>query len=225
MYRLEARERLADAVRGVPDVDHGERVLLNYLQASGPARRAEARSDGGFDVGRGFSGPRPSQPEQEQGDRDGCIVDLERAQQARFEEAKLVVLEPQVEMLCGRRDGLVVDGDLVADKQGRNFAIAIIFEDVRPQAPAIFTVDDGASGCAGVALVGDDQFQRMAEQFDMLVIDRGHAGAERADQAYRVVTAADAGFEHREIATALLKIQASQREHRLKGSEFFVSPP
>src|ERR1700722_4212148 len=99
MYRLEARERLADAVRGVADVDQGERLLLNHLQASRPARRAEARSDGGFDVGSGFSGPHPSQPEQEQGDRDGCIVDLERAEQIRFEKAELVVLEPQVEML------------------------------------------------------------------------------------------------------------------------------
>ena len=100
--------------------------------------------------------------------------------------------------------------------------MAIIFEDMRSQVPAIFPVDDGASGCAGVALVGDDQFQRMAEQFDMLVIDRGHAGGERADQAYRIVAAADAGLEHREIAFALLKIQAGQREHRLKGPEFLI---
>ena len=47
---------------------------------------------------------------------------------------------------------------------------------------------------------------------------------ERADQAHRVVTAADAGLEHREIAIALLKMQAGQREHRFKGAEFFVSP-
>src|ERR1700731_4183254 len=110
MYRLEARERLADAVRGVPDIDHGERFSLNHLQTSGPARRAEARSDRSFDSGRGFSRPRPSQPEQEQGDCDGCIVDLERAQQARFQRAKVAVLELEVEALYGGRDGLVVDG-------------------------------------------------------------------------------------------------------------------
>ena len=87
---------------------------------------------------------------------------------------------------------------------------------MRPQAPAVLAVDDGAAGCTGVALVGDDQFQRVAEQFDMLVIDRGDAGGARADQTNRIVAAADAGLEHREVASALLKIQAGQREHGLE---------
>ncbi len=56
----------------------------------------------------------------------------------------------------------------------------------------------------------------------MLVIDRRHAGRARADQARRVVAAADAGLEHREIAVALLEIQAGQREHRFKASELFA---
>src|SRR5665213_4356102 len=59
----------------------------------------------------------------------------------------------------------------------------------------------------------------------MLVIDRGDAGDVRADQADRIVTAADAGLEHRKIATALLKMQAGQREHRLEGAEFFAALP
>ena len=65
----------------------------------------------------------------------------------------------------------------------------------------------------------------MAEQFDMLVIDRGDAGDLRADQTHRIVTAADPGLEHRKIAIPLLKIQAGQREQGLKTSEFFASQP
>ena len=58
----------------------------------------------------------------------------------------------------------------------------------------------------------------------MLVIDRGDAGLERADQADRIVAAADAGLEHREIAFALLEMQAGQREQRLEGAEFLAAP-
>src|ERR1700730_11619983 len=62
----------------------------------------------------------------------------------------------------------------------------------------------------------------MTEQFDMLVIDRGDAACERADQAYRIIAAADAGLEHREVALAFLKMQAGQREQGLKTSECFA---
>src|ERR1700730_14887944 len=62
----------------------------------------------------------------------------------------------------------------------------------------------------------------MTEQFDMLVIDRGDAACERADQAYRIVAAAGAGLEHREIALAFLKMQAGCREQGLKTSECFT---
>jgi len=65
----------------------------------------------------------------------------------------------------------------------------------------------------------------MTEQFDMLVIDRRDAGHLRADQAHRIVAAADAGLEHGEIAISLLKIQAGQREQGLEGSELFASQP
>ena len=47
----------------------------------------------------------------------------------------------------------------------------------------------------------------------------------RAGQAHRIVTAADAGLEHRAIAIPLLKIQAGQREQGLEGSEFFSGSP
>ena len=63
----------------------------------------------------------------------------------------------------------------------------------------------------------------MAEQFDMLVIDRGDAGDERADQTHRIVAAADAGLEHREIAFALLEMQAGQREQGFEGAELFAA--
>ena len=59
----------------------------------------------------------------------------------------------------------------------------------------------------------------------MFVIDRGHASDARADQAHRVVAAADAGLEHREIASLLLEIQAGQREQGFERAEPFMAPP
>ncbi len=47
----------------------------------------------------------------------------------------------------------------------------------------------------------------------------------RADEAHRIVTAADAGLEHRETAIPLLKIQAGQRKQGLEGAEFFSATP
>src|ERR1700733_10737563 len=63
----------------------------------------------------------------------------------------------------------------------------------------------------------------MAEQLDMFIIDRSHAGCERANQANRIVAAADAGLEHRESAVAFLKIQAGQGEHRFEGAKFLTA--
>ncbi len=90
---------------------------------------------------------------------------------------------------------------------------------MRTKVFAVFAEDDRAAGRAGVALVGYDQFERMAEQFDMLVVDRGDAGIERADQANRIVTAADAGLEHDELASTLLEMKTGQRKQRLEGAE------
>ena len=56
----------------------------------------------------------------------------------------------------------------------------------------------------------------------MLVIDRGDAGLARAYQPDRIVAAADAGLEHREIAFALLKVQAGERKQRFEGAELFT---
>ncbi len=49
MDRHEACQRLPDAVGGVTDVDDGERVLTDDLEAAGPARLAQAGAYRGFD--------------------------------------------------------------------------------------------------------------------------------------------------------------------------------
>ena len=49
MKRREACERLTDAVWGMTDVDHGERVVLDDFEPAGPSRVAQARPDSGFD--------------------------------------------------------------------------------------------------------------------------------------------------------------------------------
>ena len=46
----EAGERLPDAVRGVADIDHGERVVLDDFEPAGPTRLAQARAYGSFDT-------------------------------------------------------------------------------------------------------------------------------------------------------------------------------
>src|SRR5882757_9977377 len=135
-----------------------------------------------------------------------------------------MIPKPEIKALPRRREGFAADPDLVADEQGCDVAIAIIFGEMWPQLSAILAIDDCAAGCTGVALVGSDQFQRIAEQFDMLVIDRGHASAQRADQAYRIVAAADAGLEHGELAFVFLKIQAGQREQGFERAELFTAP-
>ena len=58
----------------------------------------------------------------------------------------------------------------------------------------------------------------------MFVVERGHAGDERADEANRIVAPADAGFEHREFALPFLKIQTGQREQGFECAELFAAP-
>ena len=99
MDRLEAGERLPDAVRGVADIDHRQRVLPDDFEAAGPARIAQARSHSGFDVGSRLAGPLALQPEQEQCDGDGGIVELKRAQQVDFQRTEIVISELEVEPL------------------------------------------------------------------------------------------------------------------------------
>ncbi len=58
----------------------------------------------------------------------------------------------------------------------------------------------------------------------MLVIDRGDAGLARADEADRIVASADAGLEHREVASAFLEVQAGERKQRFERAELFAEP-
>ena len=58
----------------------------------------------------------------------------------------------------------------------------------------------------------------------MLVIDRSDASLVRADEADRIVAAADAGLEHGEVASAFLEVEASEREQRFERAEFFAEP-
>src|SRR6185295_5075864 len=94
---------------------------------------------------------------------------------------------------------------------------------MRPQVPAVFAIEDRAAGGAGVALVRYDQFKRIAEQFDMLVIDRRDASLVRADEAHRVIAPPNAGLEHREVAAALLEVQAGEREQRFERAELLAN--
>src|SRR5258707_15076788 len=83
--RLQAGERLPDRVGGMADVDHGERVLPDDLEAAGPARIAPARSPGRFDFSRGFGRAHALPPKQKKRSPDRPIVELKNAPQAGFE--------------------------------------------------------------------------------------------------------------------------------------------
>src|SRR6202034_885039 len=109
--------------------------------------------------------------------------------------------------------------DFIANEQAFDSPVAVIFENVRPQVAAVLAVDNDAARGAGIALVGYDQFQRMAEQFDMLVIDRSDRGDAPTQQTNRVVASANAGLEHHEFAIAVLEIETGQREHGLECAE------
>jgi hypothetical protein len=81
------------------DVDHGERVLLDNFKAAGPVRIAQAGSCGGLDPVESFARVRALQPEQKQGDRNGCVVELKHAKQSDFKEAKIIISELEIEPL------------------------------------------------------------------------------------------------------------------------------
>src|SRR5258708_980104 len=103
--RLQAGERLPDGVGGMADVDRGERVLPDDLEAARPARIAQARSHRPFHFSRGFGQAPALQPKQKQRSRDRRIVELKRAAQAGFERSKFVNPELEVETLAQGRDG------------------------------------------------------------------------------------------------------------------------
>src|SRR4029077_10740557 len=149
-----------------------------------------------------------------QGDGDRGVVELHRACKVHLDATVMMIAEPEAESLPRRSRGLVIDADLVADEARGDAARTVIFDEMRPQATAVLAVDNGATGGARIALVGYDQFQRIPEQVDMLVIDRGDAGLARADQADRIVASADAGLEYDELAFVLLKIEARQYKKR-----------
>ena len=224
MYGPQAGQRLSDAVGGMADIDDGERIMPDGLEPAGPARLAQAAPRGGFNPLERLAGVLALQPEQEQGDGNGGVVELKRAEQADFDLAEIMMAELVIEPLPRCRGGFVVDADLLAHEQRGDVAVAVVFDQMRPQAPAVLAIDDGAAGGAGVALVGGDQFERIAEQFDMLVIDRGHGSDARADQAHRIVASADTGLEYREIAFRFLEMQAGQREQGFEGAELFTAP-
>ena len=194
------------------------------MTSSRPGQRASRRParDGGLDPVGSLARLLALQPQQKQRDGDGRIVELECAGQVQFEAAKIMISELEIEMLPGGRDGLVVDADFVANEQRGAAGSAIILDEMRPQVPAVLAIDDRAAGGAGVALVGYDQFKRIAEQFDMLVIDRGDAGLARADETDRIVASADAGLEHRKVAFAVLEVQAGKREQRFERAELLA---
>ena len=96
---MQTRQRLPDAVGGVADVDHGERVVLDDLEPAGPARLAQSGAYRGFDPVGSLARLFALQPEQEQRDGDGRVAELERAGQAQFEAAKIMMSELEVEML------------------------------------------------------------------------------------------------------------------------------
>src|SRR5579863_5142094 len=218
----DAGERLPDAVGRVADVDHGQRIFADDFEAAGPARAAKTRPCRRLNASERRLGLRLFQPAQEQGHRDRGVVDLEGAQQRRLERTELNIAKAEIKALARCRNGFAADPDLVADKQARDAPAAIIFKDMRRKTPAILAVDDGTAGGAGIALVGDDQWQGIAEQLHMFIVDRSHAGHAAIDQADRVIAAADTRLKHGKFATALLKIEAGEGEHGFEGAESFA---
>ena len=82
------------------DVDDGERVVLDNFETAGPARLAQAGAYCRFDTFGSLARLLALQPEQEQGGGNGRIVELERAGQAQFEAAKIMISELEIEMLA-----------------------------------------------------------------------------------------------------------------------------
>ena len=88
MDRLQACQRLPDAVGSMADVDDRQRVVLDDFESAGPARVAQAGAYRGFDPARGLARLHALQPEQEQGDGNGGVVELERAGQVHFQRSE-----------------------------------------------------------------------------------------------------------------------------------------
>ena len=111
-----------------------------------PGQRASPRPDrtAASIAGASLAGPHPLQPEQEQRDRDGGIVELKAAAQARFERTKFDQLRTAKSNRCpDRRDGFSADIPISSRTNSDvTRAIAVIFDQMRPQAPAILAVDD-----------------------------------------------------------------------------------
>src|SRR6185437_8420082 len=191
---LERGERLPDPVRCVADVNDREGILSDSFETAGPARLAEPGSHGGLIARSGVARPRALQPAQKQGGRNRGIVKLEAASQGDIRYVEAMIAKREVEALAGRRDGFIANPDFIADEQAFDIAVAVILDNVWPQVTAVFAIDDGAPGGAGVAFVGHDEFHRTAEQFDMFVVDRGDRGDAATEQTYRVVAAANAGL-------------------------------
>ena len=68
---MQACQRLPDAVGGVTDVDDGERVLTDDLEAAGPARIAQAGAYRSLDSVGSLARLLALQPQQKQGDGNG----------------------------------------------------------------------------------------------------------------------------------------------------------
>jgi hypothetical protein len=99
MDRQQACQRLPDAVGGVTDVDDGEGVLTDDLEAAGPARIAQAGAYRSFDPVRRLARPFALQPEQEQGCGNGRVVELER-RAGSVRDGEIMIPELKVEMLA-----------------------------------------------------------------------------------------------------------------------------
>ena len=100
MDRHQACQRLPDAVWGVTDVDHGERILTDDLETAGPARIAQASADRGLDPLWCLARLLALQPQQKKRDGDGRVVELKRTGQVHFEAAKIMIPELEIEMLA-----------------------------------------------------------------------------------------------------------------------------
>src|ERR1700733_2456354 len=189
---FERGKRLPDPVGRVADINDRQRIPSDGFETARPARLAQPRSHGCLDAGSGIVRPCALQPAQEQGRCNRGVVELETARQGHAQGAEVMIAKREVEALPGYGDGFAADPDFIANEQAFDSPVTVIFENVGSQVAAVLAIDNDATGGAGVALVGYDQFQRMAEQFDMLVVDRSDRGDAAAQQTNGVVASANA---------------------------------